>query len=131
MYGLCGYPLWRCANVHMQALGCVYASWVLAVFFQVGGDEDQPEVGEEGLVGPVWRVAALRWCFMRLKTRSTMFRPLYASLSQSHGGRTVPLGRRDRRQAERLGRRPDGIPLVRAVHGRARAHERAGRGHLI
>ena len=47
----------------------------LAVFFQVGGDEDQPEVGEEGLVGPVWRVAALRWCFMRLKTRSTMFRP--------------------------------------------------------
>lgn len=78
MYGLCGYPLWRCANVHMQALGCVYASWVLAVFFQVGGDEDQPEVGEEGLVGPVWRVAALRWCFMRLKTRSTMFRPLYA-----------------------------------------------------
>ena len=18
MYGLCGYPLWRCANVHMQ-----------------------------------------------------------------------------------------------------------------
>ena len=67
MYGLCGYPLWRCANVHMQALGCVYASWVLTVFFQVGGDEDQPEVGEEGLVGPVWRVAALRWCFMRLK----------------------------------------------------------------
>ena len=50
MYGLCGYPLWRCANVHMQALGCVYASWVLAVFFQVGGDEDQPEVGEEGAV---------------------------------------------------------------------------------
>ena len=36
-------------------------------------------------------------------------------------GRTVPLGRR--------GRRPGGIPLVRAVHGRVRAHERAGRGH--
>ena len=92
MYGLCGYPLWRCANVHMQALGCVYASWVLAVFFQVGGDEDQPEVGEEGLVGPVWRVAALRWCFMRLKTRSTMFRPLCASLSQSHGAVRFLLG---------------------------------------
>ena len=56
-------------------LGCVYTSWVLAVFFQVDGDEDELEVGEEGLVGPVWRVAALRWCFMRLKTRSTMFRP--------------------------------------------------------
>lgn len=54
MYGLCGYPLWRCANVHMQALGCVYASWVFGcVFFQVGGDEDEPEVGEEGLVEPV------------------------------------------------------------------------------
>ena len=39
-------------------------------------------------------------------------------------GRTVPLGRRDRRQAERLGRRPGGIPLVRAVHEQARAHER-------
>ena len=21
LYGLCGYPLWRCANIHMQALG--------------------------------------------------------------------------------------------------------------
>ena len=40
-------------------------------------------------------------------------------------GRTVPLGRHDRRQAERLGRRPGGIPLVRAVHERPRAHERA------
>ena len=36
-------------------------------------------------------------------------------------GRTIPLGRR--------GRRPGGIPLVRAVPGRVRAHERAGRGH--
>ena len=27
------------------------------------------------LSSPSWRVAALRWCFMRLKTRSTMFRP--------------------------------------------------------
>lgn len=31
-------------------------------------------------------------------------------------GRTIPLGRR--------GRRPGGIPLVRAVPGRVRAHER-------
>ena len=31
-------------------------------------------------------------------------------------GRTVPLGRHDRRQAERLGRRTGGIPLVHAVH---------------
>ena len=92
MYGLCGYPLWRCANVHMQASGCVYASWVFGWFFQVGGGEDEPEVGEEGLVGPVWRVAALRWCFMRLKTRSTMFRPLCASLSQSHGAVRFLLG---------------------------------------
>ena len=34
-------------------LGCVYTSWVLAVFFQVDGDEDELEVGEEGLVEPV------------------------------------------------------------------------------
>lgn len=26
---------------------------ILAVFFQVGGGEDEPEVGEEGLVEPV------------------------------------------------------------------------------
>ena len=31
-------------------------------------------------------------------------------------GRTVPPGRHDRRQAERLGRRTGGIPLVRTVH---------------
>lgn len=29
---------------------------------------------------------------MRLKTRSTMFRPLYASPSQSHGAARFPLG---------------------------------------
>ena len=39
-----------------------------------------------------WRVAALRWCFMRLKTRSTMFRPLCASLSRFHGAARFPLG---------------------------------------
>lgn len=92
MYGLCGYPLWRCANVHMQALGCVYARLGFGCVFQVDGDEDEPEVGKEGLVDPVWRVAALRWCFMRLKTRSTMFRPLCASLSQSHGAVRFLLG---------------------------------------
>ena len=68
-----------------------------------------------------WRVAALQWCFMRLKTRSTMFRPLYASLPRSHGAARFPFVRHDRRQAERLGRQPGGTP-VRAVHERARAH---------
>ena len=44
-------------------------------------------------------------------------------------GRTVLLGRHDRRQAERLGRQPGRIPLAHAVHEQARAHGRAGRGH--
>ena len=35
----------------------------------------------------------------------------------------------DRRQAERLGWQSGGIPLVRAVHERVRAHGRAERGH--
>lgn len=50
-----------------------------------------------------------------------MFRPLYASPSQSHGAARFPLG-------GAAGGRV-GIPFVRAVHGRVRAHERAGRGH--
>lgn len=32
---------------------------ILAVFFQVGGGEDEPEVGEEGLVEPVVLVRAV------------------------------------------------------------------------
>ena len=47
-HACCGGALrWRIG------LGCVYTSWVLAVFFQVDGDEDELEVGEEGLVEPV------------------------------------------------------------------------------
>ena len=38
-------------------------------------------------------------------------------------GRAVPLGRRDRRRAERLGQQAGGIPLVGAVHEQLRAHE--------
>lgn len=35
-------------------LACVCTSWVFGcVFFQVDGDEDELEVGEEGLVEPV------------------------------------------------------------------------------
>ncbi len=68
MYGLCGYPLWRCANVHMQALGCVYASWVFGLcFFQVGGDEDESAVGEEGPVEPVVAGGGLAVALLRLK----------------------------------------------------------------
>ena len=37
----------------MQALGCVYARLGFGCVFQVDGDEDEPEVGEEGLVDPV------------------------------------------------------------------------------
>lgn len=42
-----------------ELLGCVYASWVFGCVFQVGGDEDEPEVGEEGLVKPVVLVRAV------------------------------------------------------------------------
>ena len=42
-----------------ELLGRVYASWVFGCVFQVGGDEDEPEVGEEGLVEPVVLVRAV------------------------------------------------------------------------
>ena len=37
----------------MFELGCVYASWVSGCVLRVDGDEDEPGIGEEGLVEPV------------------------------------------------------------------------------
>lgn len=54
----------------------------LAVFFQVDGDEDELEVGEEGLVEPVVAGGGLAVVLHAVENAcSTMFRPLYASLS--------------------------------------------------
>ena len=66
-----------------------------------------------------WRVAALRWCFMRLKTRSTMFRPLCASLSRFHGAARFPLGgAAGVRPNDSAGSRVE-PPYARSMSGRA------------
>ena len=101
------------------------------MFFQVDGDGDEPEVGEEGLVEPVVAGGGPAAVLHAVEDAFGHVPPLARLPVAIPWGRTVPPGRHARRQAERLGRRPGGIPLVRAVHGRARAHERAGRGHLI
>ena len=43
-----------------KTLGCVYTSWVFGCVFQVDGDENELEVGEEGLVEPVVAGGGLR-----------------------------------------------------------------------
>ena len=54
----------------------------MAVFFQVDGDEDELEVGEEGLVEPVVAGGGLAVVLHAVENAClTMFRPLYASLS--------------------------------------------------
>ena len=99
------------------------------MFFQVDGDEDEREVGEEGLVEPVVVGGGLAVVLHAVEDAFDHVPPLVRLPVVIPWGHTVPLGRHDRRQAERLRRQPGGIPLVRAAHERARAHGRAGRGH--
>ena len=86
----------------------------LAVFFQVGGDEDEPEVGEEGLVEPVVAGGGLAVALRAVEDAFDHVTPLVRLSVAIPWGRTVPLGRHDRRQAERLGRRAGGIGLATA-----------------
>ena len=97
--------------------------------FQVDGDEDESEVGEEGLVEPVVAGGGLAAVLHAVEDAFDHVPSLARLPVVIPWGRTVPLGRHDRRQAERLGQQPGGIPLVRAVHEQVRAHERAERGH--
>ena len=104
-----------------DCLGCVYTSWVFGCVFQVDGDEDGPGVGEEGLVEPVVAGGGLAGVLHAVEDAFDHVPPLVRLPVAIPWGRTVPLGRCGRRQAERLGRQPGGTP-VRAVHERARAH---------
>ena len=90
----------------------------LAVFFQVDGDGDELEVGEEGLVEPVVAGGGLAVVLHAVEDAFDHVPPLVRLPVVIPWGRTVPLGRHNRRQAERLGRQPGRIPLVRAAHGR-------------
>ena len=102
---------------------------VFGCVFQVDGDADELEVGEEGLVEPVVAGGGLAVVLHAVEDTFDHVPPLVRLPGAIPWGRTVPLGRHDRRQAERLGQQPGGIPLVRAVHEQVRAHERAERGH--
>ena len=97
--------------------------------FQVDGDGDELEFGEEGLVEPVVAGGGLAVVLHAVEDAFDHVPPLVRLPVVIPWGRTVPLGRHDRRQAERLGRQPAGIPLVRAAHEQVRAHGRAERGH--
>ena len=77
----------------------------------------------EGLVEPVVAGGGLAVVLHAVEDAFDHVPPLVRLLVVVPRGRTVPLGRHDRRQAERLGRQPGGIPLVRAVHEQVRAHE--------
>ena len=54
---------------------------VFAGVFELDGDEDELEVGEEGGVEPVVAGGGLAVVLHAVETRSTMFRPLCACLS--------------------------------------------------
>lgn len=97
--------------------------------FQVDGDENELEVGEEGLVEPVVAGGGLAVVLHAVEDAFDHVPTLARLPVAIPWGRTVLLGRHDRRQAERLGRQPGRIPLAHAVHEQARAHGRAGRGH--
>ena len=97
--------------------------------FELDGDEDELEVGEEGLVEPVVAGGGLAVVLHAVEDAFDHVPSLVRLPVVVPWGRAVPLGRHDRRQAERLGQQAGGIPLVRAVHEQVRAHERAGRGH--
>ena len=102
---------------------------VFAGVFELDGDEGELEVGEEGGVEPVVAGGGLAVVLHAVEDAFDHVPSLVRLPVVVPWGRAVPLGRHDRRQAERLGQQAGGIPLVGAVHEQVRAHERAGRGH--
>ena len=109
-------------NQHKDLLGCVYTSCFAGVF-ELDGDEVKLEVGEEGGVEPVVAGGGLAVVLHAVEDAFRDVPPLVRLPVMVPWVRAVPLGRHDRRQAERLGQQPGGILLVRALH------ERAERGH--
>lgn len=93
------------------------------------GDEGELEVGEEGGVEPVVAGGGLAAVLHVVEDAFHDVPPLVRLPVMVPWVRAVPLGRHDRRQAERPGQQAGGIPLVNAVHEQLRAHERHGRGH--
>lgn len=102
---------------------------VFAGVFELDGDEGELEVGEEGGVEPVVAGGGLAVVLHAAEDAFHDVPPLVRLPVIVPWVRAVPLGRRDRRRAERLGQQAGGIPLVGAVHEQLRAHERAERGH--
>ena len=97
--------------------------------FELYGDEDELEVGEEGGVEPVVAGGGLAVVLHAVEDAFDHVPSLVRLPVVAPWVRAVPLGWHDRRQAERFGQQAGGIPLVDAVHEQLRAHERAGRGH--
>ena len=93
-----------------DCLGCVYTSWVFGCVFQVDGDEDGPGVGEEGLVEPVVAGGGLAVVLHAVEDAFHDVPSLVRLPVVVPWVRAVPLGRHDRRQAERLGQQSGGIP---------------------
>ena len=85
----------------------------LAVFFQVDGDEDELEVGEEGGVEPVVAGGGLAVVLHAVEDAFHDVAPLVRPPVVVPWVRAVPLGRHDRRQAERLRQQTGGIALRR------------------
>lgn len=102
---------------------------VFAGVFELDGDEGELEVGEEGGVEPVVAGGGLAVVLHAAEDAFHDVPPLVRLPVIVPWVRAVPLGRRDRRRAERLGQQAGGIPLVGAVHEQLRAHECAERGH--
>lgn len=100
------------------------------MFFQVDGDGDEPEVGEEGLVEPVVAGGGPAAVLHAVEDAFGHVPPLARLPVAIPWGRAVPPERHDRRRAERLGRQTGGIPLVRAVHERTRGHRAAPVGRV-
>ena len=78
--------------------------------FELDGDEDELEVGEEGLVEPVVAGGGLAVVLHAVEDAFDHVPSLVRLPVVVPWGRAVPLGRHDRRQAERLGQQAGGPP---------------------
>ncbi len=85
----------------------------LAVFFQVDGDEDELEVGEEGLIEPVVAGGGLAVVLHAVEDAFHDIPPLVRLPVVVPWVRAVLLGRHDRCQAGRFGQQANGIPPPR------------------